>query len=212
MPAKGATAAVLKDHAGRARLTLEPRAAAMVAERLGEDAGRVPALVDLLASAYGESATLSTADVEPYLGGEGGVAVFELTKAIDAGDLPEALAIVHRMRAGMDMHPLQIMAILHNHFRRILRLDDPSVRGESDAVAALGGKVHAYPAKLAWQRAQRLGTDGIRRAFRLLARADHDLRGGSGAPEDAVLQVLVTELARLAGPSSTRRSSRATAR
>lgn len=189
---------VLDEHAKAAGLRFDDAARRLVVERLGEDAGRVPALVEVLVSAHGKGAWLGPADVEPYLGEEGSVPVFELTKAIDAGDVPESLVTLQRLTRSMGMHPLQVMAILHNHFRRVLRLDDPSVQGEADAVEALGGKVKAYPAKLAWQRAQRLGTDGIRRAFDLLADADVALRGGSGAPDDAVLEVLVTRLAMLA--------------
>lgn len=197
VPARDATAAVLRDQAAAAGITFDRAAASLVGRVFGEDAGRVPALVDLLVSTYGTGTSLGVDDVSPYLGDEGTVPVFELTKAIDAGDVPEALAVLQRLTTGMSMHPLQVMAVLHNHFRRILRLDDAAVSNERDAVEALGGKVHAYPAKLAWQRARSLGTDGIRRAFALLARADRDLRGGSGAPDDALVAVLATELAML---------------
>jgi hypothetical protein len=44
-----------------------------------------------------------------------------------------------------------------------------------------------------------MGTDGIRRAVELLAEADLDLRGRSGAPPEAVLEILVARLAHLAG-------------
>ena len=47
------------------------------------------------------------------------------------------------------MHPLQIMGMLNGYYRRILRLDDPSLRSPADAVAALGGKVKEYPARKA---------------------------------------------------------------
>lgn len=195
---KDPTAAVLVEHLARAGLSLTGDAVSMVTTRLGEAAGRIPALVDLLASTFGPGAELGPDDVEPYLVEEGGVPVFELTKAIDAGDVPASLGVLQRMTGAMGMHPLQIMAVLHNHFRRAMRLDDPSVRNEQDAVDALGGKVNPYPAKLAWQRARELGTDGVRQAFDLLAKADRDLRGGSGAPDDAVLPIVVTELAMLA--------------
>lgn len=204
---KDAVAGVLSEQLRAARIKLDKDALREVVARLGEDAGRVPGFVDLVAATFGPGATLGVDDVAPYLGEAGGVPVFELTKAIDGGDVPGALGVLHRMTDSMKMHPLQIMAILHNHFRRILRLDDPAVRSEEDAVGALGGKVHPYPTKLAWQRAKRLGTEGIGQAFALLAKADRDLRGGSGAPDDAIVAVLVTELTMLA-----KRGARAPAR
>lgn len=199
---------VLGDQLARAGLSLTADAVRLVTDRLREAAGRVPALVDLLSSTFGRGAKLEAEDVEPYLVEEGGVPVFELTKAIDAGDVPATLLVLQRMTGPMGMHPLQVTAILHNHFRRVLRLDDPAIRSEEDAVEALGGKVKPYPAKLALQKARDLGTDGIRRAMALLAKADRDLRGGTGAPDGAVLQILVTELAMLSRKGAPSRAGR----
>ena len=167
-----------------------------VAEHFGDDAGRIPALLDVLRAAYGAGARIDVDDLEPYLGEAGGVAPFHLTGAIDKGDAAGALEILHRLR-GASFHPLQVMALLHKHYQRILRLDDPSIGGEDAAVAALGGKVKPYPAGLALRQARLLGADGLRAAYAHLAKADIDLRGGSALPEDAVLDVIVARLAGL---------------
>ena len=89
------------------------------------------------------------------------------------------------------------MAVLHKHYQRMLRLDDPSIGGEQGAVEALGGKVKPYPAGLALRQSRLLGGDGLRAAYGLLAKADVDLRGATALPEDAVLEVLVARLAGL---------------
>ena len=47
----------------------------LVTAHLGEDAGRVGSLVDVLRSAYGDDATLDADDVAPYLGEAGAVPV-----------------------------------------------------------------------------------------------------------------------------------------
>lgn len=203
---RNATGEQLEQELERAGIGLERDAVDLVTSRLGEEAGRVPGVVDVLKSTFGEGARLGAEDVRPYLGEGGGIPVFELTKAIDAGDQVSALLVLQRLTGAMRMHPLQVMAILHNHYQRILRVDDAAVRNEEDAVAALGGRVKAYPAKLAWQKARELGTTGVRRAFEYLARADLDLRGATGAPATAVVEVLVTRLALL---SSSRRGARA---
>ena len=179
-----------------ADVKLTGAAAHRLADWLGDDAGRIPALLDVLRAAYGDGARIDVDDLEPYLGEAGGVAPYHLTGAIDKGDAAGALEILHRLR-GTNYHPLQVMAVLHNHYRRILRLDDPSIRGEEDAVAALGGKVKPYPAGLALRHARLLGSDGLRAAYAHLAKADVDLRGATGLPEDAVLEVLIARLAGL---------------
>jgi DNA polymerase III subunit delta len=179
-----------------AGVKLTPSAAHRVSEWLGDDAGRIPALLDVLRAAYGEGARIDVDDLEPYLGEAGGVAPYHLTGAIDKGDTGGALEILHRLR-GASFHPLQVMAVLHRHYQRMLRLDDPQVNGEQDAVAALGGKVKPYPAGLALRQARLLGRDGLQAAYGHLAKADVDLRGATGLPEDAVLEVLVARLAGL---------------
>ncbi len=188
---------MLSSLARRAHLTLGPRAAKRVVEHVGEDAGRLPAIVELLASTYGPGASLDETDVEPYLAESGAIPVYLLSKAIDAGDHVEALVVLDRLRSSGGMHPLQVMGLLHRHFERLLRLDDPEITGEADAVAALGGTVKPYPAKLAWQQARSLGSSALGRAFELLAEADLGLRGASGAPPEAIVEVLVTRLAGL---------------
>lgn len=213
-PESEATADVVSTHARDADLKLAPDARRLITEHLGEDAGRVPALLAVLEAAFGSDATISAAEVEPYLGATGAVPVYELANAIDRGDVPGALDTLHRMletpskRDGKPMHPLQVLALLHTHYRRLLRVDDPTITGEKDAHAALGGKGSPYGSKKAWQQARSLGHDGITRAFDLLARADLDCKGASGATPDTVVELLVARLAglsRAASGTSTRR-------
>lgn len=213
-PESETTADVIATHARDAGLHLTPDARRAIAEHLGEDAGRVPAILAVLDSAFGPEVPISAPDVEPYLGAAGSVPVYELANRIDRGDVAGALESLRRMletpskRDGKAMHPLQVLALLHNHYRRMLRLDDPTIRGEADAHAALGGKGSPYGAKKAWQQADRLGHDGITRAFDLLARADLDCKGASGAPPETIVELLVARLAglsRAAGRSRARR-------
>jgi DNA polymerase-3 subunit delta len=179
-----------------ADVKLTAAAARRVADWFGDDAGRIPALLEVLRAAYGDGARIDLDELEPYLGEAGGVAPYHLTGAIDKGDAAAALEILHRLR-GATFHPLQVMALLHKHYQRMLRLDDPSVGGEQDAVAALGGKVKPYPAGLALRQSRLLGGDGLRSAYGHLAKADVDLRGATALSEDAVLEVLIARLAAL---------------
>jgi DNA polymerase-3 subunit delta len=210
-PASERTVDVLADRAQEANLRLKPDAAKRVVAHLGDDAGRVGSLVDVLAAAYGDDAVLTADDVAPYLGDAGTVPSYQLTNTIEAGEIAGALATLHRLltvtspQQPKPMHPLQVMGVLAGYYRRILRLDDPAVRTPADAVTALGGKVKEYPARKALEQARRLGGDGLREAFDALFRADLDLKGARGVPEDAVMEVLVARLARLAARAQARR-------
>ena len=169
----------------------------LVVDWLGDDAGKLPGLVAILTSTYGEGARLTAADIEPFLGDAGGVPPWDLTDAIDRGDIAASLTALTRM-LGAGRHPLQVMATLHTHFQRILRLDGAGATSEKDAAVALGLKGSTFPAKKALAQSRRLGSAGSRQSIALLAKADVDLRGTVDWPAALVLEVLVARLARLA--------------
>jgi DNA polymerase-3 subunit delta len=201
---------VLADALAEHGVALGPDAVTAITARVGAEVGRIPAIVEVLASAFEPGTRLSADDVAPYLGEAGGVAPYLLTNAIEEGDVPGALEVLHRLLTASGpqqqkpMHPLQILAMLHNHVRRIARLDDPDVHTSDDAIAALGGRVKEFPAKKALAQARFLGTDGIREAYGLVAQADLDLKGARAIPEDAVMEVLVARLAALSARSGAR--------
>jgi DNA polymerase III subunit delta len=204
-PGSEKTVDVLARAAEDAGLTLRPEASALVAGHLGDDAGRVGGLVELLIGTYGPGATLGADEVEAYLGDVGSVPVWQLTNRIEEGDVAAALATLHRMltattaREPKPMHPLQVMGLLHSRYKKLLRLDDPGIATVDQAHEALGGKGSTFPSRKALEATRALGTDGMRHAIDLLYQADLDLKGASGLPAETVIEVLVARLTGLAG-------------
>jgi DNA polymerase III subunit delta len=177
---------------------LSPPAVGAIAERLGEDVGRLDGVLATLAGTFGaDGQSLSAADVEPFLGEAGDVPPWELTDALDGGDTATALGLLARMTRAGGRHPLQVMAVLHNHYVRLARLDGIDAQNETDAADALGIKP-GFPARKALQQYRRLGGGRVQRAIDLLAAADLDLRGAKELPDDVVMDVLVARLSRLA--------------
>ena len=113
------------------------------------------------------------------------------------GETTKALTLLARMMGAGERHPLQVMAVLHNHYGRLARLDGVDAGSEADAAEAMGIKP-GFPAKKALANYQRLGGGGIQRAIQLLAQADLDLRGERDLPDDLVMEVLVARLSELA--------------
>jgi len=188
----------LQQHLKGAPLRLDGAAVKVIDEHLGEDLGRLANLLASLAQAYGHGAKVGADEVEPFLGEAGGVPPWELTDAIDSGDISRALTALHRMMRAGDRHPLQIMATLHGHYANMLRLDGRGVRTEAEAAEILGMKRSTFPARKAMEQGRRLGHDGVARAIQLLADADLDLRKlRKDWPEDLVMEVLVARLCRL---------------
>ena len=179
-----------------AGLKLDAQATQMVAAWLGEDAGRLQGILDTLHSTYGEGKTLRTADVEPFLGEAGGVPPWDLTDSIDRGDTTQSLKLLHRMMRAGERHPLQVMAILHGHYAKLLALDGSGAHDEASAAAVIGIRP-GFPAKKAFDQYRKLGGGGVTRAVGLLAQADLDLRGAKEWPEELVMEVLVARLSRL---------------
>jgi len=201
-PESEQTAAALASATKAARLKLSRDAATRIASHFGDDAGRVPELVELLRATYGSGASLDVDDVEGYLGELGTAGRFDLTNAIDRGELGPALEVLHRLLTATSasqpkpLHPMQVMASLVYHYQRLLRLDDPSITTKEQAASVLGMK-SAGGARFPLEAARRLGSDGLREALALLAQAELDLRGQSGLDERTAIDVLVARLAAL---------------
>ena len=161
---------------------------------------------------YGDKATLDVDAVEAYLGELGTAGRFDLTNAIDRGELGTALEVLHRLLTATSasqpkpLHPMQVMASLVFHYQRLLRLDDPAITTKEQAAEVLGMK-SAGGARFPLEAARKLGSDGLREALGLLAQAELDLRGQSGFDERTAIDVLVARLAALS-----RRHARGTTR
>jgi DNA polymerase III subunit delta len=189
-----------------APVKLDAEAASRLGEHLGEDLGRLDGLLDSLASAYGESARISFEDLEPFLGSAGGVAPWDLTDALDAGDSAGSLRALERLSMRSGSAPLVVLATLHRHYGGMLRLDGSGATSPSEAAELMGARSE-FVARKTLEQSRRLGSERIGRAIMLLAQADLDLRGRTGLPETAVLQVLVARLSRL-GPAVRRSAPR----
>jgi DNA polymerase-3 subunit delta len=189
----------LSEHLRGAPVKLDPQAAGLLGQHVGEDLGRVEGLLSALAAAYGEGALITSKELSPYLGEAGNVPRYELTDAIDRGDGATALAVLHRMFEAGGLAAMQVLGTLHSHFSNMLALDGAPV-GEREAAAMLG--IPAYPAKKALEQSRRLGSARIAQGITLLARADLDVKGESGLPAEVVVEILVARLARQTRPRS----------
>ncbi|MDA3041400.1 MAG: hypothetical protein O3C27_18105 [Actinomycetota bacterium] len=189
--------ALLDQQMADAAVRLDASARALIADRLGDDVGRLRSIVEALLSTFGSGAPLAADDIDPFLGEAADVPPWELTDALDNADIAVALDRLHRMMSGGDRHPLQVLATLHAHYQRALALDGAPVSDERGAAELLGIKGSTFPAKKALTLTRRLGSARIRQAMLLLAEADLALRGASAVEPEAVMEVLVARLARM---------------
>lgn len=193
----------IEEQAAEAGLKLDQSALSALIAWLGEEPARLYGVLETLAGTYGTKGRLSAAEVAPFLGDKGSVPPWDLTDAIDGGDATGALGFLARMMGAGERHALQVMAILHGHYQRMLRLEGSDARSEADAQALLGIK-SGFQAKKALQQQSKLGSAGVHRAIALLAQADLDLRGAKDWPDELVMEVLVARLARLSPSGASR--------
>ena len=193
----------IEDQVVAAGMKFEPAAIAVIAAWMGEEAGRLGGVLDTLESTYGNGRRLTVADIEPFLGESGSVPPWDLTDAIDRGDTKTSLELLARMM--QSRHPLQVMATLHGHYVKLLKVDGAEANSEA-AVAEVLGIKPGFPARKVLDQYRKLGSGGVSRAIALLAGADLDLRGQRDLPEGLVMEVLVARLSRLApSPAGARR-------
>jgi len=187
----------IDDQLAKLGVSLDGQARRLLGEHLGDNVNRLVGIARALVAAHGPGVKLGIEHVEPFLGSAGDVPPWDLTDAIANGDIPTSLSTCRRMVHGGERHPLAILASLTGHYARMASLDGANVRGEKDAAAFLGVKGSTYPVKKAMQQARRMGPANVKRAWGLLAEADLDLRGGTAAESEQVLEVLIARLARL---------------
>ena len=175
-------------------LSLGRDAVRTVGDWYSDNPSRVRGLVSILLTVYGPGARLTAADIEPYLGQAGDVPPWDLTDAIDRGDMKTALGVLQRMWVA-GRHPLQVMAIVHNHMDRIARLDGSGATDEKSAARVLGLKGSTFPAKKALAACRKRGSANIAQAYEWMMKADSDMRGRSGLDARYTAEVLCGRLA-----------------
>lgn len=186
----------LSEHLRAAPVRLTSGAAGRLGQHLGEDLGRLEGVLDSLAAAYGEGATVDEAALTPFLGEAGSVPPWELTDAIDGGSTEAALAALGRLLGPGGRAAPELVAVLHRHYDQMLQLDGLEMTSPEQAAGHLGVR-STFVAKKALGRTRQLGSERIARAIELIADADLDVKGRSGLPPRVVLEVLVARLSRL---------------
>ncbi len=184
----------IEERIAESSVSLDARASAAIAEHLGSDLSRLGSILETLGAVYGAGMRLGPGDVLPYLGAEGDVPPWELTDAIDRGDVTAALAALQRMW-GAGRHPLAVTASVTNHITRMARLDGAVAASAKEAAEVLGLRGSTFPASKALNACRRRGSDGIARAVELTAAADVDLRGRSGLDPRCITEILCARLA-----------------
>jgi DNA polymerase-3 subunit delta len=185
-----------------AGLSLDSSAVAMLIDWLGEDVARFGGIAETLSGTYGAQ-KITREKLAPFLGERGDVKPWDLTNALDAGNVTKALVTLRRLSVAGERKPLELLGLLRSHYLKLALLDGLDLSDLANVQQAL--EVKEFAAEKALKAYRNLTGAGVRRAFELLAAADLDLRGSTGLDEEVVMDVLVARLAKLTGSVSRQR-------
>lgn len=193
-------------HAKALGVKIGPGAAQMLAQEVGTDLRTAARELEKLVAFVGERGTITEDDVLTAGGHLREFNVFELQKAIGAGDRVRATAIVERMLQQASSHrgeALMLVTMLTRYFQKLRKL--AACQAQAVPARELARHIGVSPFFLKeYQVAlQRLGPVTIRRAFEAMLAADYELKGGSARDERLVLLLALGRILRSASRSLT---------
>lgn len=163
-------------------------------EKAGTDLRSLAAEVEKLALFAGDAPEITAAMVQAVVSGMSQGQIFDLTDALAEGRTGDAVAHLQVLLQQGD-HPLQLLAALASHFRRLIEAGALARKGVSAyQVAQARGQKPFYWEKL-MKQARRYRREQLAGALERLLEADMALKGGSQSEERLILEMLVMELA-----------------
>jgi DNA polymerase-3 subunit delta len=180
----------LVEDAGQRGLRLEPAAARLLVERLGEGTRRLSNELDRLALWAGPRGEVAAADLEAMIADTSQAASWTLSDAIVAQDASAALGASERLLAqGEAVTPL-----VYGVARRLRDANAALAALESGAPEQQVEKklhMHPYAAKMLVRRLRGASSQRLRAAACAIADLEWWTRGGSEYPDDVALTLAV---------------------
>jgi DNA polymerase-3 subunit delta len=187
-----ALAGWLRNEARTRKIALGPDAAAALAISAGPDLGRLGRALEQLALYAGDRA-ITVDDVDELVAETRQRGIFELTKAIGAGEVGASLMLLANMLRNREP-ALKIQFMLARQFRQIWRAKELAAAGASRGDIAAGVGISPYFLDDVLIPARRISRAALIRAFERLFQADLGLKTSRLDPE-ITLSRLVQALA-----------------
>ncbi len=178
--------------ASRHGAELDPQAAGLLEQFIGDDAFRAGSEIEKLATYVLPGKRIGVGEVEAVVGITREDTVYELTDRIAERNVNAALRIAHRLVAS-DQHPAYLAGVIVRHWNSLrVAADLLRTRRERELGDVLGERRPFLLDKYLSQ-AKRLRTERIRVGFRLAVGAESAIKAGWSPPE-AVLDALICQL------------------
>jgi DNA polymerase-3 subunit delta len=202
-----ALAGWLRSQARTRDIAIDADAAGALADLAGPELGRLSQALEQLALYVGGGRAITVDDVEDLVAETRQRGIFELTKAIGAGDVPRSLALLANMLRNREP-PLKIEFMLARTLRQIWRAKEAAAAGASRPEIAAAVGMNPYFLDDVLVPARRMPRAALARAFERLYQADQALKSSRVDPE-LVVSRLVQQIAEDAAGGSAPRRPRA---
>ena len=176
--------------AGRRGFELEPDAARLLVERLGESTTRLQTELDRLALWAGDAGTVTVDDLEAMVADTSEEVVWALSDALVDRDRGRAAAAAARLTAqGESATPLVYQAAKRLREARLAVAGLDAGRSASELEREL--PMHPYAAKMLLRRVRNTDRAALRAATCAIADLEWWTRGGSDYPDDVAVALAV---------------------
>jgi DNA polymerase-3 subunit delta len=184
----------VQGEARRRKLNLHPEAARLLADAAGPDLGRLALALEQVALFAGADAKITAEHVEAVVPESRERSVFELTKAIGAGDREHALRLLANMMRNREP-PLRVQFMLARQLRQIWRAKELQGEGlpRNDLAARIGVPPFFLDDFLG--PARRMSVAALERSLLRLHQAERAFKGASKMDPEIQLGRLVRALA-----------------
>jgi DNA polymerase-3 subunit delta len=186
----------ISGYASGREYSIEPKAAALLAEFLGSDLSRIANEIDKLIIAIGNRArTITPADVEKNIGISKDFNQFELQNALGKGDVVGANRIIRHFAANEKKYPLPLVTgSLYSFFSKLLLIHYAKDKSQQGVATLL--KVHPFFAKDYLAAANRYTAGKLVNIISLLRTYDMKSKGfeGNSVPDGELMKELVFKI------------------
>ena len=186
----------LREEARRRGHRLEPAAAALLLEDVGEQLGPLDDALERLSLYVGPGQPITVEAVEATLTRSHGETVWGLVDGVAEGDARRALRVAARAFVHDAEPPLRLVALLARQFRMIARFREARAQGQRPAEAARAAGAPPFKARDLDRAASRLDGRRLTAIFEVLAQLDRQLKG-SKVPAELLAEEAFLRLARL---------------
>ena len=196
----------LRSQARARGIAIEPDAVSALSDLAGPELGRLAQALEQLAIYAGGGRAITVDDVEDLVAETRQRGIFELTKAIGAGEVTRALALLTNMLRNREP-PLRIEFMLARQLRQIWRAKELAAAGAPRPEIAAAVGINPYFLDDVMVPARHMSRAALARAFERLYQADQAIKSSRVDPE-LVVSRLVQAMAEDAGAGSRPRAAR----